>query len=52
MVLNVMLHKYVLSTLWPVCAVVHKVKKEKKKRGVDGVYVIRMGHFTLMLDGC
>lgn len=29
-----------------------RVKNKKKKRGVDAFYVIRMGHFTLMLDGC
>lgn len=26
--------------------------KKKKKAGVDAIYVIKMGHFTLTLDGC
>lgn len=26
--------------------------KKNKQAGVDAIYVIKMGHFTLMLDGC
>lgn len=30
----------------------HNESLKKKKAGVDAIYVIKMGHFTLTLDGC